>query len=119
MNVELLRDNKLKSFSVKLTKNEVFSVNFMKMELQDLSDAFKEKYDIDYGVMVKDTENKWLYSNIGITEGYIITGINDLKIETIEDISKLKEKYGDDILENIKKLEYINNRKEKKEVIFR
>ncbi|MDD7887439.1 trypsin-like peptidase domain-containing protein [Flavivirga sp. 57AJ16] len=119
VNVELLRDNKLKSFSVSLTKTAIFSVNFMKMELQDLSDSFKEKYNIDYGVMVKNTKNQWLYSNLGISEGYIITGINDTKIETIEDISKLKEKYGDDILENIKKLEYINTRKEKKEVIFK
>jgi len=91
----------------------------MKMELQDLSDSFKEKYDIDYGVMVKKTENQWLYSNLGITEGYIITGINDTKIESITDISKLKEKYGDDILDHIKKLAYINTSKEKKEVIFR
>lgn len=119
VNVELLRGNDLKSVSVTLSKTEVFSVNFMKMELQDLTDSFKEKYNIDHGVMVKSTENKWLYSNLGISEGYIITGINDSKIETIEDISKIKEKYGDDILENIKKLEYINKSKEKKEVIFR
>ena len=119
VNVEALRNGALKTFSVTLSKTEIFSVNFMQMELQDLTDAFKEKYEIDYGVMVKNTENKWLYSNLGISEGYIITGINDSKIETIEDISKLKEKYGDDILENIKKLEYINTRKEKKEVIFR
>ena len=119
VNVELLRENELKSIPVKLTKTDIFSVNFMKMELQDLSDSFKEKYDIEYGVMVKKTENKWLYANLGISEGYIITGINDTKIESIEDLSKLKEKYGDDIIEHIKKLEYINNRKERKEVIFR
>ncbi|GAA4885720.1 Do family serine endopeptidase [Flaviramulus aquimarinus] len=119
VNVEIFRDNKLKSFAVKLSKTDIFSVNFMKMELQDLTESFKEKYDINYGVMVKKTENKWLYSNLGISEGYIITGINDIKVESIEDISKLKEQYGDDTLENIKKLEYINNRKEKKEVIFR
>ena len=91
----------------------------MKMELQDLSDSFKKEYNIDYGVMVKNTENKWLYSNLGISPGYIITGINDMKIENIEDISKIKDKYGDNIMENIKKLEYINKRQEKKEVIFK
>lgn len=117
--VELLRDNNLKSVSVTLTKTELFTVNFMKMELQDLSDSFREKYDIDYGVMVKKTENQWLYSNLGISEGYIITGINDNKIESISDISKLKEQYGEDVFEHIKKLEYINTRKEKKEVLFK
>ncbi|NMH89469.1 trypsin-like peptidase domain-containing protein [Flavivirga algicola] len=119
INVEIYRNDKIKTVDVKLSKTDAFSINFVDMELQDLSDSFKEEYGIDYGVMVKNTKNKWLYSNLGITEGYIITGINDIKIETIADISKIKEKYGDDIQENIKKLEYINTRKEKKEVIFR
>ncbi|MCL5128516.1 trypsin-like peptidase domain-containing protein [Algibacter sp. L4_22] len=119
VNVELFRDNDIKLVSVTLTKTELFTVNFMKMELQDLSDSFKEKYQINYGVIVKKTENEWLYSNLGISEGYIITGINDSKIESISDISKLKEKYGEDILDHIKKLEYINTRKEKKEVLFK
>lgn len=117
--VQVLRDNDFKTVSVTLTKTELFTVNFMKMELQDLSDSFREKYAIDYGVMVKKTENQWLYSNLGISEGYIITGINDNKIESITDISKLKEKYGEDVLDHIKKLEYINTRKEKKEVLFK
>ncbi|MFH4968777.1 Do family serine endopeptidase [Gaetbulibacter sp. M240] len=117
--VELLRDNEYKTIKVKLTKPDVFSVSFMKMELQDLSDTFKEENGIDHGVMVKDTENKWLYSNLGIKSGYIITGINDMEINSIQDISKLKAKYGDDITDNIKRLAYINNYKEQKEVIFR
>ena len=117
--VELLRGEELKTFSVTLSKTEVFVVNFMNMELQDLSDSFKKEFNIDYGVMVKSTENKWLYSNLGISPGYVITGINDMKIDSIEDISKMKEKYGDDVMENIKKLEYINKRQERKEVIFK
>lgn len=119
VNVEIVRGSKRISFSVNLSKTEAFSINFMQMELQDLSDGFKEKYNIDSGVMVKNTENKWLKSNLGISEGYIITGINDKKIETITDISNLKEKYGDNILEKIKRLEYINTYKERKEVFFR
>lgn len=119
VNIEVLRNNEFKTLLVTLSKTETFSVHFLKMELQNLTDSFKEKYKIDYGVMVKNTKNKWLFSNLGISEGYIITGINSIKIEDINDITKLKEKYGDDILDEIKKLEYINTRKEKKEVIFR
>lgn len=119
VNVELLRDGEIQTVNVTLTNPEVFSVNFMKMELQDLSEGFKKEYNIDYGVMVKDTKNKWLFSNLGIKEGYIITGINDTKIETIQDIAKLKDKYGDDMMDDIKKLEYINRYKEKKEVLFK
>lgn len=117
--VELLRDNEPKTIKVKLTKPDVFSVSFMKMELQDLSDQFKKENGIDHGVMVKDTQNKWLYSNLGIQNGYIITGINDTEINSIADISKLKAKYGDDITDNIKRLAYINKYKQQKEVIFR
>ncbi|GAA4282410.1 Do family serine endopeptidase [Gaetbulibacter aestuarii] len=117
--VELLRDNEPKTIKVKLTKPDVFSVYFMKMELQDLSDQFKKENSIDHGVLVKDTQNKWLYSNLGIQPGYIITGINDTEINSIEDISKLKAKYGDDITDNIKRLAYINKYKQQKEVIFR
>lgn len=119
VNVEVFRDNKPMSFTVALTKPDVFSVNFIDMELQDLPSDLKEKFKIEYGVMIKNTKNKWLYSNLGITEGYIITGINDVKIESIQDISKLKKKYGEDLLDKIKKLEYINLRGDKKEVIFR
>ncbi|RED45911.1 trypsin-like peptidase domain-containing protein [Seonamhaeicola aphaedonensis] len=119
VHVEVERNGTRKTLKVKLSSTDAFTVNFIKMELQDLTDSFKEEYDIEYGVMVKETNNKWLYSNLGITEGYIITGINDTKIESIEDITKLKDEYGDDILDNIKKLEYINRRLERKEVIFR
>lgn len=119
VNVEVLRDNTLKIIPVTLTNTEVFSVNLMKMELQDIPNNFKEKYEIEYGVIVKKTENRWLSSNVGINEGYIITGINDEKIESIADISKLKEKYGDDILDHIKKLEFINRQGKSKEVIFK
>ncbi|GAA3577495.1 trypsin-like peptidase domain-containing protein [Snuella lapsa] len=117
--VEVLRGNQTKSVPVTISSIEILSVRFMDMELQDLSDSFKKAYDIDYGVRVKNSENKWLLSNLGITEGYIITGINDRKIESIQDIAELKNKYGDDILDNIKRLEYINKRNQRKEVIFR
>ena len=119
VNVELLRDNEFKKFTVMLTKPDVFSVYFMNMELQDVPDTVKDKLNIDYGVRVKNSQNKWLYSNLGITDGYIITGINDVKIENLEDISRLKQKYGEDLDDNIEKLEYINLRGEHKEVIFR
>ena len=119
VNVELLRDNEFKRFTVMLTKPDVFSVYFMNMELQDVPDTVKDKLNIDYGVRVKNSQNKWLYSNLGITDGYIITGINDVKIENLEDISRLKQKYGEDLDDNIEKLEYINLRGEHKEVIFR
>lgn len=119
VNVKVLRDDELLTIPVSISNTDIFSVEFMKMEFRDLPNSLKEKYDIPYGVRVSKTENKWLYSNLGITEGYIITDINDKKINSIQDISELKEKYGDDYLDNLKSLAYINKYGEKKEVIFK
>ena len=119
VNVEILRNNELRTIPVTLSKIDILSINFLKMKLGNIPSSIKKKYDIKNGVIVEKTNNEYLYRNLGITKGFIITGINDVKIEALEDISKLKEKYGDDILEKIKKLEYINRDLEKKEVIFR
>lgn len=119
VNVKLLRNDELLTIPVTISKTDIFSVKFMNMEFRDLSTSIKEKYEIPNGVQVSKTNNKYLYSNLGITEGYIITEINNKKIESIQDISKLKEKYGDDFAENLEQLAYINTRLEKKEVIFK
>lgn len=119
INVEILRNDELKTIPVTLSKSDIISVEFMKMELKDLPNSVKEKYEITNGVQVSKTNNRYLYSNLGITEGYIITEINNKKIESIQDISILKEKYGDDFEKNLKQLAYINRRLEKKEVIFK
>ncbi|PIA82137.1 serine protease [Gaetbulibacter sp. 4G1] len=119
VNVKLLRNDELLTIPVTISKTDIFSVKFMNMEFRDLSTSIKEKYEIPNGVQVSKTNNKYLYSNLGITEGYIITEINNKKIESIQDISKLKEKYGDSFVENLEQLAYINTRLEKKEVIFK
>ena len=117
--VEILREDVLKTIPVTLTKTDILVIKFMKMELSNLPSKLKKEFNIKHGVFVKKTNNNWLYSKLGISEGYIITRINDKKIESIQDISKLKEKYGNDGLENIEKLEYLNRSLQKKEVIFR
>ena len=53
-----------------------------------------------------------------MSSGYVITGINDKEIKSIDDISVLKNKYGSDFTKNLKKIEFINRNLEKKEVIF-
>ena len=119
VNVEVLRDDTIKSIPVTLTKSKTLSVDFMNMELKDISEKVKSVYDTDHGVMVKETQNAWLYKNLGISPGYIITKINDKKIASIEDIKILKKEYGSNFEDQIVKLEYINRNLEKKEVIFK
>ncbi len=119
VNVKLIRDDELLNIPVTISNTDIFSVEFLKMELRDLSSSIKEKYDIPNGVIISKTKNKWLYNKLGITEGYIITKINNKKIESIQDISNLKAKYDDDFINNLESLAYINEYGEKKEVLFK
>ncbi len=119
INVEVLRDDEIKNIQVTLSSSEMSSIEFMDLKLRNLPSNIKEKYDISNGVLIQDNQNRWLYHNVGIRRGYIITSINDTKIESIEDISRLKAKYGNDFESNIEKLGYINNDLERKEIIFR
>ncbi|SDS55314.1 Do/DeqQ family serine protease [Formosa sp. Hel1_31_208] len=119
VNVEILRDDELKVVPVKLSKSDIISVEFLEMELRNLPTKIKKETDIKTGVIVQRNQNAFLYSRLGIRPGYIITGINDIEINTIEDISKFTEKYGKDVQDNIFKLEYMDRNFDKKEVIFR
>jgi Do/DeqQ family serine protease len=117
--VEVLRNDELKSIPVTLSKSDIISVDFIDMELRNLPQKFKKATDITEGVVVQTNKNKFLYTKLGIRSGYIITGINDIPIKTVEDISDFVAKYGNNAQENIFKLEYMNRKLERKEVIFR
>jgi len=118
VNVELLRDGETKTISVKLSKTDIISVEFIDMTFQNLPDLVKKKYKLKNGVMVTNTENAFLYNRLGITRGTVITGINDIDINSIEDLVHFKEQYGDDVIDNIQKLKYINGDLKEKEVYF-
>lgn len=119
VNVEILRDSKIKSIPVKLSKRNIMSVDFIDMELRNLPKTFIKDTAINEGVLVQNNKNKFLYTKLGIRPGYIITGINDTPIKTLEDISAFIAKYGSDAQDDIFKLEYMNTNLERKEVIFR
>ncbi|RKE95051.1 trypsin-like peptidase domain-containing protein [Ichthyenterobacterium magnum] len=119
VNVELLRDDKVKTFSVTLSKNEILTFDFMNMQLKNLPDNFKKQNDISHGVVVQENKNSWLYSKLGITKGYIITDINDKKINSVEDLKTIKEKYGNTLEDNIDKIGLINRQGKREQFIFR
>lgn len=119
VNVEVLRDDNLKTIPVKLSKSDIISVEFIDMELRNLPSKLKKEYDIETGVMVQKNENAFLYKKLGIRPGYIITGINDIEINTVQDISKFNQKYGTNAQDEIYKLEYMDTNLNRKEVIFR
>src|SRR5690606_28787258 len=94
VNVSIIRGNKEKTIQVTLSNIEILTEEFIDIQVKNISNEFKENYHIENGVLVTKNDNYWLYQKIGLNKGYIITDINDQKISSIEDITRLKEKYG-------------------------
>lgn len=119
VNVQVLRNDELKTIPVRLSKSDIISVEFIDMELRNIPSKIKKEYAIETGVLVQKNENAFLYKKLGIRPGYIITGINDITINSVQDISKFNSKYGDNAQDEIYKLEYMDTNLNRKEVIFR
>ncbi|WP_456437193.1 S1C family serine protease [Psychroserpens sp.] len=119
VNIEIIRDDEIKTVLVALSKTDILTVNFMKMELKNLSEKRKLENDINYGVEVIRNNNDWLSENLGVSSNYIITDINNIKIKNIEDISVLKQKYGSNPEQYIKKIGLINRDGEREQFVIR
>jgi len=121
VNVEVQRGNNIKTVPVVLTKKKLNYTEFMNIEVMDIPERYKTEYPelADGGVIIREIENAWLYNKVGLRKNYVITGINDTKIETRKDIMALKEKYGDNFMENLNRIEYLDRNLNKKETIFR
>ncbi len=113
--VTINRDGDEKVLPVTLSKSEIMTVEYLDMQLKNIPKKSKEKYKIENGVLVVKNDNYALYKNLGINEGYVITEINGEKIDSVEDIAKLQQKYGD----NITKISVINTNGQKESFIFR
>jgi Do/DeqQ family serine protease len=72
---------------VKLSKNEVFS--YSGLELEDLTAADKKKFNINYGVKIKDiTDEEYMPYYDELKDG-IILSVNNVKAKDIETVSTL------------------------------
>ena len=121
VNVKVLRNDELLSMPVTISGKDIIPAEFVKfwdMEFKNLPNSVKEKYEIE-GVIISKSKNKRLFDSLGLRDGYIITEINGEKIESIGDITKLKEKYGDDFEDHVEQLAYLTPNLQPKEVIFR
>ena len=92
VNIVILRDNKQKQVKVTLSTPEIFTVEFMDMELKNISNSVKSKFELN-GVLIERINNKSL-KNTGITKGYFILSINDRDVKSIDDINALKQSYN-------------------------
>lgn len=119
VNVEIIRNDKIKTIPVELSKTDILTIDFMNMELKNLSEERKTKNNINYGVEVIRNNNDWFSENLGVSSKYIITDINNIKIKSIEDISRLKQKYGPNIEQYVKKIGLINKQGEREQYLIR
>ncbi|WP_027126670.1 trypsin-like peptidase domain-containing protein [Gelidibacter mesophilus] len=119
VNLTLIRNGSEKKIPVTLSKTEIATIEFLEMQLRNIPREIKEKSNISNGVAVIKNGNYALYKNLGINTGYVITEINDQTIDNVDDIQKLKQKYGDNLEKSIKKLSVINSSGQKESFIFR
>ncbi|TXE07643.1 PDZ domain-containing protein [Gelidibacter salicanalis] len=115
----IIRNGSEKKIPVTLSKSEIMTIEFLDMQLRNIPNEVKKSSNITYGVAVIKNENYALYKNLGINTGYVITEINGEVIKNVDDIMKLKLKYGDDLEKNIKKLSVITSSGQKESFIFR
>jgi len=106
------RHGKEMTFQVKLAdqngrkklvaKGEMDIIDILGATLEDLDGKTAKKLGIEGGVRVKELGNGLLKNQTSISEGFIITGINQKKVSTVEDIRKsLKQEKGGVLIQGI------------------
>jgi S1-C subfamily serine protease len=82
------RDGQTKVVPVILVKNDIIQTDFKGLELENLSDADKKNFRIDYGVKIKEVSNERLLPYKDELEGSIILDINGVKASDVETVSR-------------------------------
>ncbi|MDX2432764.1 MAG: Do family serine endopeptidase [Bacteroides sp.] len=74
------------------SKEELDILDILGAELEELDKHTAEKLGIEGGVIVRDLKNGILKNQTSISEGFIITGINNQKVASVNDLRKSLEK---------------------------
>ena len=85
--------------------------------LKEVSKKELKKLDLDYGLKISSLSNSYRdeYKSDGVNEGSIVTAINGVKINSIEDANTILTKYSNKIY----KVEIVKNNGEKVNYRFR
>src|SRR5574343_42349 len=86
--VTFVRDDETKTAWVTLLKNDIFIREFKGLELEDIDNADKKKFRIDYGVRIKEINNDNLRPYYDQLKGNIILSVDNVKATDLETISK-------------------------------
>jgi S1-C subfamily serine protease len=106
------RHGKEMTFQVKLldqnggrklvSEEEMDIIDILGAALEDLDENSAKKLGIEGGVRVKELGNGLLKQQTSISEGFIITGINQKNVSKVEDIRKLlKQEKGGVLIQGI------------------
>ncbi len=87
--VTFLRDEKLMTATVSLTKNEFVSSQFKGIEFENVSAMDKKRFRINYGVKIIGIENEKLAPYANDMKGGIILRINNAPITNVETATKM------------------------------
>lgn len=93
--VTVIRDGKNQTIPVTLVKNDVVNTDFKGMELENLSDADKKNFRIEYGVKIKEVNSDRLQPYKDELEGSIILSIDNSKAIDVETVSKITSNKDD------------------------
>lgn len=117
VNVKFSRDGDIKTVPVKLVRNTTTILPLVG-QIKNAKPEDLKKYKVKNGVKIVllDNQYKAYWNKNGITEGSIITAVNDIEVNNIDDVKKvLKEKSMNEPL----RIELINENGEKERYNFR
>jgi serine protease Do len=89
INVTYIRKGKNYVVPVTLTKNDINTTEFKGIELEDINEADKKRFRINYGVKIKNLDNERLNNYADDLKGAIILSIGNQKAVDVDAVSKL------------------------------
>jgi Do/DeqQ family serine protease len=117
VNLTLSKDGELKTIAVTLTRNETYTMPLVG-RIKNAKKEDLKKLNTTNGVKIIELNKEYAdyWKKNGITEGCIITSINDAKINSVEDVENaIKNKTAYEPL----RIELVNSKGEKERYNFR
>ncbi|ANW96135.1 serine protease [Wenyingzhuangia fucanilytica] len=99
------RDGSEKTLKVKLSEINDLITEAFGIQFGTLSDAHKKKLEVNGGLLVKKINNNDL-QKLGIRPGYVILSINNINVDALSDVDKVKSMVKSS--EKINKLVVVN-----------
>lgn len=87
--VSFLRDEKLMTTSVTLSKNDIVKTDLKGIQIENIGSAEKKEFKIGYGVKITEIENPRLKRYADELSGAIILKVDNIKAVDVETVSKI------------------------------